>query len=133
MCSRIFQGFLDVRHGDSTGEEAKNVENWLSCISKFHEKLNSEKIQNLFRLADNPSAADRIADQIGKKKTLSKKRASDSKNELKLRDELKNEESQFKNEKEIFVQRAKLLKTFLQAEISQKYQNRKVNITGCRF
>ena len=64
---------------------------------------------------------------------LSQKRASDSKNELKLRDELKNEESQFKNEKEIFVQRAKLLKTFLQAEISQKYQNRKVNITGCRF
>ena len=87
----------------------------------------------MFRLADNPNAADRIADQIEKKKILSEKRALESKNELKLRDELKNEENQFKNEKDVFLQRAKLLKSLLQDEISQKYQNRKVNITGCRI
>ena len=43
------------------------------------------------------------------------------------------EEKQLKNQKEVQIYKVKLLKEYLEEQVSKKYQNRKVNITGCRF
>ena len=63
------EAFLDVRiESKNDGTDKKQVRNWRKIISTVYERFESEKIQNLFRLADNPQTADRIVEQLEKHK-----------------------------------------------------------------
>ena len=49
-----------------------------------------------------------------------------------MRDELCAEEAHMKTVREAQIEKIRILKEYLEKEISAKYQNRPVNITGCR-
>ena len=50
-----------------------------------------------------------------------------------MRDELCSEEAQMTKVRETQIEKIHILKQYLEKEISAKYQNRPVNITGCRI
>jgi len=122
------ESFLNVRR------EAKesNVAKWLDAIQNIYATLQEPHFQNLLRLADNPNTADRIADQLEKHKFSATKRKQDAKSALRMRDELCSEEAQMTKARETQIEKIHILKQYLEKEISAKYQNRPVNITGCR-
>ncbi|GFR99291.1 CDK5 regulatory subunit-associated protein 3 [Elysia marginata] len=107
-----------------------DVEVMLSNVKDILDRLMAHQMQHLLLIRDSPRYVDRLRDSLRQKLSLADKMTLAKKEMVGLSQEAASEERELEPQLELQRKQTKAVKKQLEAEISKKYNDRKVNIIG---
>ncbi|XP_076813551.1 CDK5 regulatory subunit-associated protein 3-like [Clavelina lepadiformis] len=106
------------------------LEAMLSLVSSIHSSLTSTKMLHLCRILDSPRFVDRLADNLSRQISLTKKYESlkqSHENSIKISE---TEQSSLHPKLEILISESKEWQQLIESEISKRYKDRPVHLMG---
>ncbi|CAI5451205.1 unnamed protein product [Caenorhabditis angaria] len=108
----------------------KNLKEWISQIEKIITKLNNSQKKHLYKIRGSPQYVEQVVEDLEKKRDLEARYKRLQKLMLDKQEEARNVVAKTNEELKQVVESTRQLQKQVEAEISKKYNGRRVNLMG---